>query len=206
MQEKILYIKEKILENKITSVVLACLVIFVVGVICLQMGGHQYKSEEMGYEVTGPGGWRAKASGDKRGVVFYKNIHDKDGTYISLRAEWGNPYESVLGFLERGVLSSIKRENIDELGFSMIEFRNYPYVKERNDLKWAKASFSKTSGHLQVINVTEIKGEVFIFTLNSVGRNDRDERIFYKVIDSFVPPKGTKKNEIADYANQVSQR
>lgn len=177
-------------SDRIISIAAAVLLFIVVILIIVKINtGLTFESDEFACRLTGPAGWKLKASPDKRSVEFQKKVTRHDQTIIKLECSYGNPYgKTPLEFVENSIQRSIVNTyGNDESNLMIQDMPQIEYLQDNRE--WAKMSFSLRYNEFYMYYVTQDSDDrVFILSLVSKGgANIREnESAFYKTLHSMT--------------------
>lgn len=180
--------KERFFENRIPiSVVLLCIAVMI-PIYVAKSRAETYFRGPLGYVMLQPRQWHINQPEGEWGVTFTKPSSRDDlkgKANIILDIKIGNPYgATALDYINNGLIPQIQY-TYETKELRRVYFNEPAFEAERNGRPWAMLKFSVDLQETQIVGVTIVQELVMILALKSSGpEQDKDEQLFYKVLDS----------------------
>lgn len=191
---------KKVLENKnVVFLVFLCMLILF-PFFCSNTKPEIYYNERFGYQVLIPPSWRKSVSADKAVLTLKKRQSRNLGrAEIKLHVDVGNPYGAQpFDYAYYGLLPRVRNMYEKKEGRTF-RIRDYPYTKIFSGKEWGIFSFVLDYDELYVIYITQKGDFVYIFTLITSGKKQREtESDFLDIVRSVFIERRERVNVFMD--------
>ena len=191
---------QKAFENKNALLLSFLCLLILFPLFCSSPKPEIYYNEVFGYQVMIPPSWRKSLSPDKAVLTLKKRQSRSLGrAEIKLHVDIGNPYGTKpFDYAYYGLLPRVKNM-YEKNSARTFRVRDYPYTKIFSGKEWGIFSFTLDYDELYVIYVTQKGDFVYIFTLITSGRKQREaEADFMDIVRSVLIERRDRVNVFTD--------
>jgi hypothetical protein len=183
-----IHTKQRVYENRIPIIVTLLCIAVMIPIYVAKSRAETYFRGPLDYVMLQPRQWHINRTEGEWGVIFTKPSSRDDlkgKASIILDIKIGNPYGvTALDYINNGLIPQIQY-TYETKELRRVYFNEPAFEAERNGRPWAMLKFSVDLQETQIVCVTIVQELVMILALKSSGpEQDKDEQLFYKVLDS----------------------